>query len=384
VDAVSLDVSAIPQRPAGAGRYVIELVGALARGHEPSLSLLTRKGDGDRWASLAPQARIVDVVPTWRPLRLAYERLRMSRQIARLGVDVHHGPHYTMPGRPPVPVVVTIHDLTFFDAPERHQRSKVVVFRRAIERAAREADALVCVSERTRRRLLELVEVACPVVVAPHGIDHERLTASEPTPGADERSLVSLGLEASAERIVCLGTLEPRKGGVDLLDAFERLALGRPGLELVFAGQRGWGLEEFDRRLETSPQAARIRMLGYVADEVIPALLRSAAVVAYASIDEGFGLPALEALACGAPVVTTSGSVMAELCGEAPWLVEGGDPASLAAGIAAALDATQQERAARRSLGVERASSFSWETTAERHLEAYELAAGRRSSSRAN
>ena len=112
-------------------------LGALARGQRPSLSLLARRGDaagGRRWR---PTARVVAVVPVARPLRLAYEQLRHAAAIARLGVDVHHGPHYTMPGRSPVPVVVTVHDLTFFDDPEWHERSKVVLFRRAIARAAR-------------------------------------------------------------------------------------------------------------------------------------------------------------------------------------------------------------------------------------------------------
>jgi len=374
---VSIDVSAIPTQPAGAGRYVVELVRALGVLDAPRLALLSRKGDADRWRELAPGADVLDVVPSARPVRLAYERLALAGQIRRLGVEVHHGPHYTMPGHVAVPVVVTIHDLTFFDAPGLHERSKVAFFTRAIKRAAREASVLVCVSERTSARLHELVDVRMPVVVAPHGIDHERFVADGVAAGDDERLLAAVGLGQGTPRIVCVGTLEPRKGLLELLDAFDELAGGSPALELVLAGQRGWGLESFDRRLALSRARSRIHVLGYVPDEVIPPLLRSASVVAYPSVDEGFGLPALEALACGAPVVTTLGSVMAELCGEAPWLVAPGDAGSLRVGLSRALGAPSEELERRRALGLARAQSFSWSLTAERHLEAYALAASR-------
>jgi glycosyltransferase involved in cell wall biosynthesis len=371
----SLDVSAIPERPAGAGRYVIELVRQLAERDELDLMLLARRGDRSRWEAIGPAARTIDLVPSARALRLAYEQLRLGSEIRRLDVDIHHGPHYTMPGRCPVPAVVTIHDLTFFDRPELHERSKVLLFRRAIRQAAKRAAVLVCVSEVTASRLAELLEPRAPVIVAPHGIDHQRFAPTEPTPGADAIALAALGLEPTASRIVSVGTLEPRKGVVTLLEAFERIAGLRPELELVFAGQRGWGLDEFDRRLAASPARERIRVLGYVDEATLPALLRHASVVAYASVDEGFGLPALEALACGAPLVTSQGSVMASLCGPAPWLVDPLDPASLASGLEAALDASAAERSRRRAEGLERASGFSWQATAELHLEAYRVAA---------
>jgi glycosyltransferase involved in cell wall biosynthesis len=374
---ISLDVSAIPDRPAGAGRYVLELVRALGVETTPGLQLLSRRGDVHRWHELAPSHQVRDVVPTARPVRLAYERVALSRQIRRLGVDVHHAPHYTMPGHCRVPVVVTVHDLTFFDAPELHERSKVAFFTRAIRRAAAEAAAIVCVSERTSARLRELCEVRGPVVVAPHGVDHERFGPEEPSPGSDARHLASLGLDERRAQIVYVGTLEPRKGLLELLDAFGVLARELPELDLVLVGQRGWGLEAFDARLASSPARGRIHLPGYVPDAAIPALLRRASVVAYPSIEEGFGLPALEALACGAPLVTTLGSVMAELCGDAPWLVAPGDARSLVVGLREALGASDPERAKRRALGLGRAQGFSWPITAERHLEAYELAASR-------
>ncbi len=374
---VSIDVSAVPVQPAGAGRYTIELLKALREYDGLSLALVARRGDATRWASLDPGAKVVDIVPSSRPLRLVYEQVFLGRELGRLNVEVHHGPHYTMPRNAPVPSVVTIHDVTFFDRPEVHERSKVMFFRRAIADAAKRASVLVCVSERTALRLAEVVDVEVPVIVAPHGIDHGRFSAVEPSEGSDTRILSGLGLDLQRRHIVALGTLEPRKGLGGLLGAFELVAREDPAVELVLVGQRGWGMEAFEASLAASPVRSRVKTLGYVPDEAVPALLRKAAVVAYPSIDEGFGLPALEGLACGAPVVTTEGSVMADLCGEAPWLVAPGDPDALAHGIGAALSSTESERDRRRALGQATAATYTWSQTAARHVEAYEMARAR-------
>ena len=369
---VSLDVSAVPPRPAGAGRYTLELLKALDARSDLELSVLARHGTAGMLKETAPRSSIVEIVPASRSLRLAYEEFRLGAKVRSLGVDVHHGPHYTMPARCPVPTVVTIHDLTFFDHPELHERTKVFFFRRAIRTAVTNAAVLVCVSEATARRLREVFAPSQPILVAPHGIDATRFSAL--AQHHDESVLLGLGLSPSRPRIVQVGTLEPRKGALELVVAFEELGSVDPELELVFAGQRGWGLDGFDAAVAKSPLADRIRVLGYVEDEQVATLLRTAAVVAYPSIDEGFGLPALEALASGAPVVTTSGSVMAELCGEAPYLVEAQNARSLAEGIRHALTASEAERQERREAGLARAAGFTWGATAEVHVEAYELA----------
>ena len=369
---VSVDASAVPPRPAGAGRYTLEILKALDGRDDLELSILGRKGGSEALREVAPSSSIVEIVPAARPLRLAYEQLRLGSKVRSLGVAVHHGPHYTMPARCPVPAVVTIHDLTFFDHPELHERTKVQFFRRAIASAVKNASVLVCVSEATARRLRELFAPEQPILVAPHGIDRTRFSSE--TQPADEAVLGVLGLSPSTKRIVQVGTLEPRKGAVELVAAFEELGAVHQELELVFAGQRGWGLDEFDTAVAKSPLSDRIRVLGYVEDIVVAALLRTAAVVAYPSVDEGFGLPALEALASGALVVTTSGSVMAELCGEAPFLVEAKNSGSLADGLRRALNATEAESGERRAQGLARAERFTWEAAAEVHVEAYNLA----------
>lgn len=379
---VGVDVSAIPDDPRGAGRYVIELVRALDRRGAVGLHLSTRKGDGERWQGLAPSADVRAVVPASRPRRLVWEQVASPRFVDRWGIDVHHGPHYTTPELAKVPKVVTIHDLTFFDHPEWHEKVKVAVFTRAIRSAVKLADALVCVSAPTARRLTELLDPQCPVHVIPHGIDHDLFRADGDAAG-DDAALAAIGVRVPY--VAFWGTLEPRKDLATLVRAFDDVAPEHPDLQLVIGGGSGWGNEPFEAAFAASPHAARIVRTGYLADAVIPALVRRAEVAVYAAIEEGFGLPALEALACGAPVVTTEGSVMEELTGGAPWLAPAGDAAALADRFREILDSSPgaaAARARRRALGLEVARRYTWDATAEAHERVYGEVEGAPSSRR--
>lgn len=376
---VSVDVTAVPVEPAGAGRYVLELVPALARLGDPELALIARRDDGTRWRLLAgDRGAAAAAAPSPRPLRLAWEQLSLPRRLGRMGVDVHHGPHYTMPERSRVPVVVTVHDCTYFDHPEWHERSKVVVFRRAIRMAARRAAVVVCVSETTARQLQEIVPVAGAVVVAPHGVDHGRFS---PDPGAagDGSLLRRAGVEPGRPYVLFVGTVEPRKDVASLVTAFAAVADDDPEPLLVIAGRRGWKEGAVDAALAAAARHRdRIVCTGYVDDACVPALLRNAAVAAYPSLAEGYGLPALEALACGAPLVTTLGTAMAELAGEAAVLVPPGDPPALADALTALLRAGRSDPSvqARRRLGFDVARARTWEDSAARHRNAYRSALG--------
>lgn len=372
---VSIDVSAVPPAPAGAGRYTLGLVRALCGRDDVALSLVARGDDAARWAGLAPQARIRAVAPSPRPARLLWEQARMPRVLAGLGVDLHHGPHYTMPEMASLPRVVTVHDLTVFDHPEVHERSKVLFFRHAIRAASRRADALICVSESTAARLRSLLSPSAPVYVVHHGIDHERFTPHEPDSGSDAAVLEGLGIRTPFA--LSLGTVEPRKDLPSLVRAFDLICDAHPGLSLVIAGMSGWGSEAMGRAVESARHGGRVVRTGYVADDAVPALLRSAAAVAYPAIEEGFGLPALEALACGAPLVTTAGSAMEEVAGNAALLVPPGDTEALA-GALDMLVRRDEGLEARRERGLEAAAPYTWEACAAGHTEVYRSVARRR------
>jgi glycosyltransferase involved in cell wall biosynthesis len=369
---VSLDVSAVPVRPGGAGYYTMALAQGLARRSDVGLALVARRGDEQRWHELAADVAVRGAVPVSRPGRLAFEQLRLGSVLRSMRVEVHHGPHYTMPARAPVPCAVTIHDCTFFDHPEWHLRSKAAFFRRAIRRAARHAAVLICVSEVTEQRLRAWCDVRAPVVVAPHGVDHGRFTPHEPAEGADRAVLAALGVPSDRPLVAFVGTLEPRKGVVPLVAAFDQVARGHPDAILVLGGQTGWGMAETERALAAARHPERILRTGYLPDEAVPALLRQAAVVAYPALEEGFGLPALEALACGAPLVTTEGTAMAEMARGAALLAPPGDVTGLAAALETAL--REGRATGRRQLGITVAGERTWEASVALHRSAYAVA----------
>jgi glycosyltransferase involved in cell wall biosynthesis len=368
-----LDVSAVPARPVGAGVYTVQLARGLAEQEELDLHLLTRRSDAARWVGLAAGAVVHAEVPEHRPARLAWEQVRAPALATRLGIDLWHGPHYTMPARLTVPAVVTVHDLTFFDHPEWHERSKVAYFTRMMRLSVRRARALIAVSEHTAERLRARLRPEVPVVVAPHGVDHDRF---RPAPRGDAEDLAALRhLGIRPPYFAFAGTLEPRKGIPSLVEAFSRIAPDRPELRLVIAGRDGWGAVAVRDAAARSGVTTRILRSGWFPGSALPALFRQSEAVVYPSLEEGFGLPALEALACGAAVVTTTGSAMAEVVGDAAMLVPPGATPALAATLASMVDDPSLP-ARLRELGPVQAAPFTWESAVRRHLEAYRLGAG--------
>ena len=379
---VALDVSAVPVQLVGAGHYTVQLAGQLSARPDVDLVLFSRAGDRDRWTPLVDPGDLVASAPDPRPLRLAWEQLRLGPLVTASGAAVHHGPHYTMPRRTAVPSVVTVHDLSFFDSPQWHERSKVLLFRRAIARAARQAAVVVCPSRVTADSLHRWCRVDAEVVVAPHGVDTDRFRPDEPRPGWDADRLAALDPRLTGGRplLVFVGTLEPRKDVPTLVRAFAAVTDRHPDALLVLAGGRGWGADAVDAAVAATDRDERIVRPGYVSDEDIPVLLRAATAVVYPSRYEGFGLPALEALACGAPLVTTRGTAMEEVAGTSALLVTPGDVHGLADTLDGVLAGTGDDRAAseRRSLGFAVVEHHTWERSADLHVAAYRTAAAGR------
>jgi glycosyltransferase involved in cell wall biosynthesis len=367
---VLLDVSAVPGRPVGAGVYTIAMAHGLDARGDVELHLLTRHADVKRWSSIAPGAVVHADAPDSRPLRLAWEQLGAPKLARAVRPDVWHGPHYTMPLRASVPTVVTVHDLTFFDHPEWHERSKVAYFRRMIRAAAARADVVVCISTFTAARLRANCPPLGEVVVVPHGVDHQRF---KPAVNAerDEAALAPHGI--TAPYVAFSGTIEPRKDVPTLVRAFAEVARARPELRLVVAGGDGWGAAEARDAIAASGASTRVLRPGYLPHDTLVALFRRAAAVVYPSFEEGFGLPALEALACGAPLVSTRGSAIEEVVGDAALLVPPHDERALGHALQQILDDDTLAARLRRD-GPERAAKFTWDRSIAGHLDAYDRA----------
>ncbi len=368
---VALDVSAVPERPVGAGVYTVALTRGLDTAAEIDLHLVARADDASRWTTIAPGAVVHAAAPTRRPVRLAWEQVRAPALATEIGTDVWHGPHYTLPVRIESPAVVTVHDLTFFEHPEWHERSKVAYFRRMIRAAVRRADVVVCVSAYTEARLRAHCSPRGDVVVVHHGVDHERFHPVADA-AADLELLARRGIEPPF--IAFSGTIEPRKNLPSLVEAYARIAHAEPDLRLVLAGGNGWGADAVRDAIASSGVATRIQRTGYLDDATLTALFRQAIAVVYPSLEEGFGLPALEALACGTPLVSTRGSAIEEMVGDAALLVTPGDVDALAESLARVVnDADLQARL--RADGLARAATFTWARSVAGHLDAYRRAA---------
>ncbi len=363
-----IDASAIHAHSGGAGRYLTALVRSLpGAGVDPIV--MARRNDFSPWQGALEVRR---QAPQRRPNRLLWEQLGLPRSIDD-DIDVLHSPHYSMPVRVRKGLrrVVTIHDLSFFTHPGGHSTVKRHYFREAIAHAARHADAVICISQTTADALRRLVPVRAAVHVVAHGVDHSRFRPSAPG-DIDETEMVAR-LGVSTPFILHLGAIEPRKNVGALVAAYDEVMRRTPSRELtlVLAG-RAW------RNMTVpEPERGHVVRLGFVADEAVPALLRAASVVAYPSVAEGFGLPVLEALACGAPVVTTGGTVMEEVAGDAALYVRHGHPGAVALDAAFVTDlATQLERALdgdgpARTTRLSRARQFTWEACAAAHAVVY-------------
>lgn len=367
---VLLDVSAVPTRPVGAGVYTINIARGLAARPEIELHLLTRRGDTPRWPAIAPSAELHPLAPNRRPTRLLWEQAAGPRVAQKIRPDVWHGPHYTMPLRSTVPTVVAMHDLTFFEHPEWHERSKVLYFRRMIGAAARRADVVIAGSNDAAEGLRARFHLGGEIIVVHHGVDHARF-APRADDSADWAALAKHGV--AHPYIAFASTIEPRKDVPNLVRAFALIAPAHPDLQLVLAGGDGWGVAEARAAIEASGVATRILRPGYVDDATLAALFRRAEVIAYPSLFEGFGMPALEALASGAPLVTTSGSALEEVVGDAALLVPPADTDALAAALASVLD--DPGIAARlRAAGPAHAATFTWARSIDAHIDAYQHA----------
>jgi glycosyltransferase involved in cell wall biosynthesis len=368
---VAVDATAIPPRLTGAGVYAAKLLGRFARRDDLDLEVFAALGSFAALAAPGLRLRAVRAAGLGRPARIGWTQLAAGAAARRSGARVLHGLHYELPLRAGLPTVVTVHDLTLVTHPEWHEAAKVRYFGWALRRAVAGADRVLCVSATTARDLAEHLGVAGERVdVTPLGTD---LVPASDEEVAELRARVGL----DGPYLLGLGTLEPRKDLPTLVRAFAAIAAEVPHT-LVLAGLAGWGSDELAAAVAGSGAAERIRLTGYVPEHDKAALLTGADLLAYPSRYEGFGLPVLEAMACGTPVVTTTGGSLPEVAGDAALLVPTGDAEQLAAAVLKLLG-DQAARADQARRGRARAAAFTWERCADLTVVAYRKAVdGRR------
>jgi glycosyltransferase involved in cell wall biosynthesis len=265
----------------------------------------------------------------------------------RDGMQVLHCPTQRAPTRSKVPLVVTLHDLAVLRYPETFNRWTRTYSRLALPRVVRAARRVIAVSEFTKREALELLD-----------LPEEKVRVIPNAVGAPFRPE---GDTAAGDYVLAVSTLEPRKNLSRLVEGFGRAELD--GCRLVVTGMPGWG--------DVEVSGNGVQWLGFVPDDELARLYRGARCVAYVSSYEGFGLPVLEAMACGAPVVAGRNDAAEEVAAGAAVLVDPLDPNAIAAGLAEALERRDELRAR----GLERAKAFDWQSVARKTVEVYREAA---------
>lgn len=341
-----------PGRMGGSETNVRGLLGAFAAGHGPDqLTLLGNRHVGERYAGwpvrLEPRYRPGDADLT---RYLAMQAGRVWPRIDGRAYDVVHRPFTTgVPRITGAPSVVSLLDVQHHELPDMFGRAERRLRAWAYDRAARDADRVITISEHARRGIVEHVGVPAERIdVIGLGIDHERFT--EAGPARDD-----LG-----DYVLYPANLWPHKNHARLLEAWRAV----PDLTLVLTGQT-YG---------PPPTGERVVHLGHVPADALPALYRGARAVVFPSLFEGFGVPVLEAMACGVPVAASDRGALGEIAGDAALLFDPQRPEAIADAVLR-ITGDKPLRARLRAAGLERARRFTWEDAADRHLEVYEKAA---------
>jgi glycosyltransferase involved in cell wall biosynthesis len=377
---VLIDCTAIPAERRGVGRYVEGLLGGLGAESRPAdeieLFVVCQQRDLAALRADAPWAQRILALPSllrYRPLRLAWEQLGLPVLARRLRVEVIHSPHYTFPIAWGGARVVTLHDATFFSDPGAHTAVKRRFFRWWTRRAWKRADVVVTPSAASAGEIERFIGRPHGTVEVAHlGVDSGRFHRPSAEASRDFRAAHAL---APTQRwFAFLGTIEPRKSVPALLDGYRwlREQLGADTPLLLVSGGRGWD-STANAMLDSLPAGSGVVELGYLPAAHLSALLGDSLAVLYPTLGEGFGLPVLEAMACGAPVLTTNRLAIPEVGGDAVLYVEPTADAIGPAMLSLTTDAARRSDLARR--GLARAAAFTWAATARAHVEAYRHAA---------
>jgi glycosyltransferase involved in cell wall biosynthesis len=375
---ILIDFTQIPVRRAGAGVYAENLARQIPSFlHGDDLLFLLLQSDELMLPQLVSGMNNVRTlfIPSClfrnRLFLMLFEQFILPWILLNHAINVVHTLHYTIPLWAPSARVVTFHDLSMLLWPEMHTWGRRLIMPLYIRLAWRLADVIIFVSAATQRdaeELLPPVQGRC-TTVAPLGVSLDLFR--RPLDAELGSGLTSLQIDKPY--VLFIGTIEPRKNLIRVIQAFEGIASQFPEHILILAGKLGWDFDPILQAMARSPFRERMRHLGYISEQNKRILLAGCAVLVYPSLYEGFGLPVLEAMAAGSPLITSNVSSLPEVVGAAGLTI---DPESVEQLAAAMVQLLSRPELAKKysALGQQRAQLFSWENTAAETYKAYQAA----------
>ena len=362
---IGIDARLVYYHQAGIGQYILRLTQALAQ--------IDREDQFVVFKSRKDKTAIIDHQPNfkserlWTPSHHRYERLAMSAELLPFPLDVLHSPDFIPPSHTRCPSVITMHDLAFLLYPRLLTRESARYYGQ-VDLAARHADHIIAVSESTKRDTVRLLGVPENKVTVIYEAAHPLFT---PMSNTDELARVREHYRLPQNFILFVSTVEPRKNLPTLLRALKLLRQNyKTDTVLAVAGNRGWLFEQVDEVVAELNLGDAVRFLGGVPNEELVYLYNAAKLFVFPSFYEGFGLPPLEAMACGTPVIVSKVASLPEVVGDAGTLVEPEDVEGLAVAMWRILS-DENLRREMRAKGLKRAQTFSWQRAARETLAVY-------------
>ncbi len=366
---IYVDVSAAVHQRAGLGRYAASLTQALLPRLSHRLALFYNREKGillPPGLEHVPARTVSFSYKSWRMMVWAGQVMRIPFNRMLPHAALFHATEHLVPPLKNVPTVLTVHDLIFRYFPEHHKPLNRWYLNMTMPLYCRRADHIIAVSEATRRDIITAYHIPPEKISVIYEAASPRFEPQLRTVVEAMRTRYRL----PPEYLLYVGTIEPRKNLTRLLRVWQPLYLAKEAPPLVIAGKRGWLSADFFAALENSPARDGVVLTGYIQDCDLPAIYDGATAFVFPSLCEGFGLPPLEAMACGAPVVCSNTSSLPEVVGKAALTF---DPTNDAA-IAEALRRIVKDKALQtelRELGVQRAAGFSWGRAAQETMAVY-------------
>lgn len=355
---IGVDATPLLGERSGVGNYTARLLAAQLK-LEPEREYLLYSNRP--LENLEPALDRAKKVPGYLPYsRWLWMQLKLPRIIAETKPDLFHFTNALAPLRLDTPYVLSIYDATLFLYSKYHPRTRLLAIRLMLPLAARRAAAIITISESARRDLRQVLNIPPEKIHVVYG--------AAPSNFAEVTSASTLGrirqkYDLPEQFLLYVGTLEPRKNLSRLVRAFSRLKERGQSQKLVLAGPWGWSMNGFQEQITELGLNDSVQMLGYIPDEDLPGLYTLATAFVFPSLYEGFGLPPLEAMACGTPVLSSHNSSLAEICGDAAYLIDPLDEESILEGMYRVLtDSALREELG--EFGRKRAAEFSWERAA--------------------